>query len=124
MYDYVRSSFPLSEDFEGECVTRDIDPWAGGTLSLYWIAPDGRLFYVSYARTADFETVDGLPTGNILPSGVHGRVIADRMTSSIKVRPMRWSGPMEQWPCAKLHFTDGILHSFSIINGNLRRSVK
>ena len=41
MFDYVRSSYPLGEHFSGNCQTKDIEDGIGGTMTQYWIAPDG-----------------------------------------------------------------------------------
>ena len=44
LYDYVRSSYPLPAPFMGLNQTKDIDPYNGGSLQLYWIDPAGYLW--------------------------------------------------------------------------------
>ena len=34
MFDYVRSSMYLGREFTGECQTKDIDQYGGGTMSV------------------------------------------------------------------------------------------
>ena len=55
MFDIVRSSFDLGPDFtECECQTKDIEE-LGGSLTFYWLSPDGHLYTPNYDGTADFE---------------------------------------------------------------------
>jgi len=54
MMDFIRSSYPLGEDFSGQCHTKDIEEGYCGTMSQYWISPDGQLYLIDYSHTADF----------------------------------------------------------------------
>ena len=55
MFDYLRSSYDLGEQFtDVQLHTKDIEDGIGGTMSQYWISPNGVLYYVDYSHTADF----------------------------------------------------------------------
>ena len=55
MFDYLRSSYNLGEQFTNTRLqTKDIEDGIGGTMSQYWISPDGILYYIDYTHTADF----------------------------------------------------------------------
>ena len=81
MFDYLRSSYYFGEDFKGQCQTKDIEDGIGGTMSQYWISPDGQLYLVDYSHTADFvELQEGdEPEKKFfnfrwIPNGTHGKV--------------------------------------------------
>ena len=55
MFDYVRSSYPLGPVFTNvELQTKDIEDDFGGTMSNYWISPNGKLFLISTLATRDY----------------------------------------------------------------------
>lgn len=123
MFDYVRSSYNLGEQFTNtECHTKDIEEGYGGTMSQYWLSPSGQLYLVNYAHTADFvelkEGDDGysykLPFINFqwVPNGNHGKVTPFRLTKYVEIYPAQWDGEWVDWPRCRLHFKDGILQDF------------
>ena len=125
MFDYVRSSYDLGPDFTNvECQTKDIEGDIGGTMSQYWIDPDGRLCLIDYSHTADFvEYKEGDEGYNEkclwanfqwVPNGLHGKVKAWGITKYIEIYPSQWSGGWEGWPTCRLHFRNGMLQDYEI----------
>ena len=125
MFDYVRSSYPLGEHFSGNCQTKDIEDGIGGTMTQYWIAPDGQLYIIDYTQTADFvelkEGDDGYePEKKIfnfrwIPNGTHGKVRPCNITKYVVIYPEKWEGIWGDWPECRIHFKDGKLQGFSIL---------
>jgi hypothetical protein len=125
MFDYIRSSYPLGEHFSGSCQTKDIEDGIGGTMSQYWISPDGQLYLVDYSHTADFvelkEGDDGYePEKKIfnfrwIPNGTHGKVRPCNITKYVVIYPEKWEGIWGDWPECRIHFKDGKLQGFSIL---------
>ena len=122
MFDYVRSSYPLGESFSGVCQTKDIEEYGiGGTMSQYWISPDGQLYLIDYSRTADFvELKEGdegysemaLLNFRWIPNGTHGKVRPWNITKYIVIYPDQWDGEWEHWPECRIHFKDGKLQDY------------
>ena len=128
MFDYVRSSYDLGEQFTNTRLqTKDMEDGIGGTLSQYWISPDGVLYYIDYSHTADFvelkEGDDGYDDKRKflnfvwIPNGTHGKVTPWMLTKYIEVYPSNWNGRWEDWPRLKLHFKYGKLLDFEDITG-------
>ena len=127
MFDYVRSSYDLGEQFTNTRLhTKDIEDGIGGTMTDYWLSPSGQLFYIDYSHTADFvelkEGDDGyhevaLFNFRWIPNGNHGRVVACYLTKYISVYPEQWKGKWEDWPTLKLHFKNGKLQDYENITG-------
>ena len=125
MFDYVRSSYYFGEHFSGNCQTKDIEDGIGGTMSQFWISPDGQLYIVDYTRTADFvelkEGDDGYePEKKIfnfrwIPNGTHGKVRPWNITKYVVIYPEKWEGIWGDWPECRIHFKDGKLQGFSIL---------
>ena len=126
MFDYVKSSYPLGEDFSGNCQTKDIEESIGGTMSQYWINPDGQLCLIDYSHTADFvEFKEGdeeydekrlWANFQWVPNGTHGKVRAYSITKYVVIYPSEtWEGPWEDMPMCRVHFRDGKLQDFKII---------
>ena len=127
MMDYVRSSYPLGEDFSDNCQTKDIEEYGiGGTMSQYWISPDGQLYLIDYSHTADFvelkEGDEGYQDGKLsmlnfqwIPNGNHGKVRPWNITKYITIYPENWKGEWEDWPDCRIHFKDGKLQDFQIL---------
>ena len=125
MFDYVRSSYYFGEHFSGNCQTKDIEDGIRGTMSQYWISPDGQLYLVDYSHTADFvelkEGDDGYePEKKIfnfrwIPNGTHGKVRPCNITKYVVIYPEKWEGIWGDWPECRIHFKDGKLQGFSIL---------
>ncbi len=125
MFDYVRSSYNLGEQFtETRCHTKDIEDCVGGTMSDYWIAPDGCLYLIDYSHTADFvelkEGDEGYSDRGFLnfkwiPNGSHGKVTPYLLTKYIEIYPEKWDGDWQSWPRCKLHFRYGVLKDYEIL---------
>jgi hypothetical protein len=128
MFDYVRSSYDLGEQFTNvECQTKDIEEYGiGGTMSHYWLDPHGYLYYIDYWQTADFvelkEGDEGYSEIGFLnfiwrPNGNHGKVTPWYLTKYIEVYPSDWKGEWKDWPRLRLHFRCGKLVDYEDVTG-------
>ena len=126
MYDNVRSSYkPFGEDFYGQNQTKEIENGIGGTLSQYWISPEGQLYLIDYSHTADFVELQEGDEGydpekkffnfSWIPNGTHGKVRPWNITKYITIYPERWEGEYEDWPDCRIHFRDGKVQDFEIL---------
>ena len=128
MFDYFRSSYDLGEQFTNViCHTKDIEDGIGGTMTDYWLDPNGLLWYPSYVGTHTFEVFEeghprydpNLLWGNHewVQTGVHGRYQPHYMTKYIEVYPANWKGAWASWPRLRLHFKRGILQDYEDVTG-------
>ena len=128
MFDYVRSSCDLGEQFTNTCLhTKDIEDGIGGTMSQYWISPDGVLYHIDYSHSADFEIINEGDEGynekhkffnfHWVPNGNHGKISPCMLTKYIEVYPEQWEGDWAEWPRLKLHFKYGKLQDYEDITG-------
>ena len=126
MFDTIRSSYNLGEQFtDVELQTKDIEDGIGGTLSQYWISPDGILYYIDYSYTSDFVVInegdeDYQETHQWrnfkwVPNGNHGKIRPWMITKYIEVYPSSWKGNYDDWPRLKLHFRYGKLQDYERI---------
>ena len=126
MYDNVRSSYkPFGEDFYGQNQTKEIEECYSGTLSQYWISPEGQLYLIDYSHTADFvelkEGDEGYePEKKIfnfrwIPNGTHGKVRPWNITKYVVIYPENWKGNWEDWPDCRIHFVDGKVQDYKIL---------
>ena len=126
LFDYLRSSYDLGEQFTNvTCQTKDMESDIGGTMTNYWICPNGVLWKPDYTGTNTFETIgedderynskhlflnyEWVPTGQRGKYGVHP------ITKYIVVYPSKWKGKWEDWPRLKLHFKRGIIQDYEDI---------
>ena len=125
MFDYFRTSYYLGDSFTNvQCQTKDIEDYGiGGTMTQYWLSPDGQLYWIDYSETADFvELKEGdegyhevaLFNFRWIPNGTHGRVIPMYgLTKYITVYPESWDGEWwEHWPECRIHFKGGVLQDY------------
>jgi len=128
MMDFVRSSYDLGEQFTNTRLqTKDIEDGIGGTMSQYWISPDGVLYYIDYSHTADFVIIEEGDEGyneerkflnfQWVPNGNHGKISPWMITKYVEVYPEDWKGKWEDWPRLKLHFRYGKLMDYEDITG-------
>jgi hypothetical protein len=128
MMDYVRSSYDLGEQFTNTRLqTKDIEDGIGGTMSQYWISPDGVLYYIDYSHTADFVIIEEGDEDyqethkwrnfKWVPNGNHGKISPCMITKYVEVYPEDWKGKWEDWPRLKLHFRYGKLMDYEDITG-------
>jgi hypothetical protein len=127
MMDYVRSSYNLGEHFTNtRCQTKDIEDGIGGTMTQYWISPDGVLYWIDYSHTADFvelkEGDEGYSDKGFLnfiwvPNGIRGKVRVHSLTKYIEIYPEQWDGQWEDWPRCRIHFKYGRLVDHEDITG-------
>jgi len=126
LFDYVRSSYNLGEHFTNtQCQTKHIEECYSGTMSQYWISPDGCLYLIDYSHTADFIELkegdegynDKMPLLNFtwIPNGTHGKVTPHLLTKYIEIYPEKWGGDWKDWPRCKLHFRYGVLKDYEIL---------
>ena len=128
MFDYLRSSYDLGPQFTNvELQTKDIEDCIGGTMSHYWLSPDGHLYTIDYSHTADFvELKEGDEGYNDkktflnfkwVPNGNRGKVSPWILTKYIRVYPSSWNGQWEDWPTLRLHFYYGRLMGYEDVTG-------
>lgn len=127
LFDWVRSSYPLPDEFMGENQTKDIEEGYDGTMSHFWIDPKGVLWVGTYVGTHTLEFIEeGDPRYNPkfswanhewVPTGTHGKWRVHPITKYVTVYPSRWEGPWEEWPHLRLHFRDGILQEYENTTG-------
>ena len=125
MFDYVRSSYYFGEHFLDNCQTKDIEEGYGGTMSQYWISPDGQLYLIDYSHTADFVELkegdegydDKLAIFNFkwIPNGIHGKVRPWNITKYIVIYPQKQVGQRKDWPDCRIHFKNGIVQNYEIL---------
>jgi len=129
MFDYIRSSYYFDEHFLDNCQTKDIEDDYGGTMSQYWISPDGQLYLIDYSHTADFVELkegdegyeDKLAIFNFkwIPNGTHGKVRPWNITKYVVIYPEKWKGKWEgKWEDrtdCRVHFVNGIVQNYEIL---------
>jgi len=129
MFDYFRSSYDLGEQFTNVvCQTKDIEEYGiGGTMTDYWLDPNGQLWYPSYNGCHTFEVYEeGHPKYNSerkflnhewIPTGQHGKYQPHLITKYIEIYPAEWNGRWEDWPRLRLHFRHGIIQDCMDVTG-------
>jgi len=127
MFDYLRSSYDLGEQFTNVvCQTKDIEDGIGGTMTDYWLDPAGRLWCPHYRDTHDFVEIPedderyskiGFLNFEWIPTGKHGKYTPHEITKYIEVYPANWKGKWEDWPRLRLHFKYGILQEYTDVTG-------
>ena len=131
LFDWVRSSYPLGEDFSGQCQTKDMEKSLGGTMTQYWISPSGQLYKVDYSQTADFvelkEGDDGYDEDKKffnfrwVPNGNHGKVECVNITDYVVIYPENWKGDYNHWPDCRIHFVNGKIQDYEILTKGDRK---
>jgi len=128
MFDYFRSSYNLGEQFTNVvCQTKDIEEGIGGTMTDYWLDPNGLLWYPSYVGCHTMEIYEeGHPKYEAdkkwlnfewIPTGVHGKYQPCMITKYIEIHPERWGGLWEDWPRLRIHFKYGKLQDYEDVTG-------
>ena len=131
MYDEVRSSYNLGEQFTNvECQTKDIEDCIGGTLTRYWIDPAGYLWCGDYKGTSTFETIEEddprydsdrkFLNFEWIPTGQHGRYHVHPITKYVEIYPAQWKGQWEDWPRCRIHFKYGKVVEYETFPRNER----
>ena len=129
MFDTIRSSCNLGKHFTNvELQTKDIEDYGiGGTLTDYWISPDGYLWYPDYWGTNEFEVIDEddpryndkLKWTNFewVPTGQHGKYRVHSITKYVEIYPETWNGHFKDWPTCRIHFKYGKVIEYEDITG-------
>lgn len=125
MFDYFRSSYNLGPQFTNIlCQTKDIEDCIGGTMTHYWLSPDGVLWKPNYIGTHDFEEIkeddpryNKLPFLNFewIPTGKHGTFSPHLITKYVEIYPAEWDGSWDDWPRLRIHLVKGKLQDFELI---------
>jgi len=127
MFDWVRSSYDLGPQLtDVECQTKDIEEYGiGGTMTQYWISPDGYLYVIDYTKTQDLKMYEpGDPEYNEerswlnfewIPNGNHGKIRVHALTKYIEIHTSAWGGSWETWPRARIHFKNGKVQDHELI---------
>ena len=127
MFDYLKSSYQFPEPFMGTNQTKDIEDGIGGTMSNYWVDPDGYLWVGFYGDTHTLEFIEeGNPRFSEkhlflnyewVPSGKHGKWRVHPITKYVEIYPENWEGKWEDWPRLRLHFKSGKLQDWEDVTG-------
>jgi hypothetical protein len=127
LFDYVRSSYPLPEPFMGINQTKDIEEFYSGTMTEFWIDPEGYLWCGDYRGTSTFEEIpesdprydDKQKFLNFewVPTGAHGKYHVHPLTKYIEIYPGEFGGKWEDWPRLRLHFKSGRLQEWEDVTG-------
>jgi len=127
MFDYVRSSYPLPEPFMGVNQTKDIEEFYSGTMTEFWIDPEGYLWCGDYRGTNTFEEIEESdPRYNTktlflnfewVPTGQHGKFHVHPITKYVEIYPEKYDGKWEDWPRLRLHFRSGRLIEWTDVTG-------
>jgi hypothetical protein len=125
MMDYFRSSYDLGEHFTNVvCQTKDIEDGIGGTLTTYWLDPNGVLWCPNYTGTNTFEIIEEddprydadrkFLNFEWIPTGQHGKYQVHPITKYVEIYPERWKGEWEDWPRCRIHFKCGKLMDYEV----------
>jgi hypothetical protein len=129
LFDLFYSSCELEEFTSIQCQTKSMESEIGGTLSQFWLAPNGILYVIDYSHTSDFIEIGpedprydkgakaSIYRGNQYrwqPNGNHGRVRFYPKTDFIEIYPDSYVGGWENSPIARLHFLEGVLQGYCI----------
>ena len=128
MFDYVRSSYNLGEQFTNvECQTKDIEEGYSGTMSHFWIDPAGYLWVGDYRGTSTFEIIEKDdprydPERHFLnfewiPTEKHGKYRVHAITKYVEIYPATWDGQWEDWPRCRIHFKYGKVVEYEDVTG-------
>jgi len=125
MFDWVRSSYDLGPQLtDVECQTKDIEDGIGGTMTQYWISPDGYLYVIDYTGTHNLEMYEpgddkydeecGWRNFDWVPNGNHGKIRVHPITKYIEIHTSAWGGAWETWPRARIHFKHGKVQDYEL----------
>jgi hypothetical protein len=117
----------LGEQFTNTtCQTKGIEEGYGGTMTHYWLDPNGVLWYPDYVGTNTFECIPEddprydekhlFLNFEWIPTGQRGKYKVHPITKYVEVYPERWEGEWEDWPTLRLHFKYGVLQDYERIN--------
>ena len=127
MFDYFCSSYNLGAEFTNTvCQTKDIEEGIGGTMTHYWLDPNGVLWYPDYTGTNIIKDIpENDPRYNPkfkwinfewVRTGVRGKLQHHPITKYIEIYRSEWDGEWEDWPRLRLHFKRGILIEFDTVH--------
>lgn len=129
MFDYFRSSYDLGDFTDVVCQTKEIEDGIGGTMTLYWLDPNGVLWRPDYRGTNTFEEIPetdprynkkiGFLNFEWVPTGHHGKFVHHPITKYVEIYPAQWDGEWDDWPRMKLHFKRGVLQDFERLGRTL-----
>ena len=124
MFDLLKSSYNLGEEFTNVVLqTKGIEDDIGGTMTDYWIDPNGVLWRPDYTGTNTFEIIEEddprYDSKNLflnyewIPTGKHGKYVHHSITKYVEVYPAVWEGEwIEDWPRCTIHFKNGIIQDY------------
>lgn len=126
LFDYFRSSYDLGEQFTNVvCQTKDIEEGYSGTMTDYWLDPKGYLWCPNYTGTSTFEEISKdderydaerlFFNFEWVPTGKHGKYRVHPITKYVEVYPENWNGEWKDWPRIRLHFREGLLQDFKVL---------
>ena len=117
MYDTVRCDYTITPEFKGECQTKTMDKWMGGSMSHYYIDPAGYLYEADTRGTAEWvrNPTKSKPWPYVrLQTGRRGRLRAlTGYTDYVTIYPVNYEG---ERPEARLHIINGKVQSFTLLD--------
>ena len=124
MYDDIKCSYDIGKLTNRECQSKEFD-YYGGTMSFYWVDPNGLLWTPDYNGTMAIEYIDSdEPIWRRIkytPTGVHGRFQRVYKTDYVTIYTcdIHENGYTEYIDC-RLHFVNGVLKDFKYLNTQLQ----
>ena len=115
MFDDIKCSAEIGALTNVSCQTKEIDRYAGGTMSFYWVDPSGQMWTADFSGTTDF-LVDGKKI-KYISSGKNGKVVPVYLTDYVTIySSVTHPDGMVDWAECRLHFIEGKLQDFRYIN--------
>lgn len=111
MFDDFKCSTDIGVLTNLNCQTKDIDRFAGGTMSFYWVDPSGQMWSPDYSGTTDF-LMDGKKI-KYISNGNHGKLRPVYITDYVEVyTSITQPDGLVDWYTCRLHFIEGKLVSY------------
>ena len=121
MFDDIKCSAEIGALTNVNCQTKEIDRYAGGTMSFYWVDPNGLLWTADFSGTADFVFDNNSPSLlsrlKCIPNGNRGKVVPVYLTDYVTIySSVTHPDGLVDWAECRLHFIEGKLQGFRYIN--------
>jgi len=122
MFDYFRSDCDIGIMTKRQCQTKDVDPF-GGTMSFYWLDPNGVLWTPNYDGTTKLKFNSNTKPWQkmeYIPTGQKGRVERAYITDYITIYDV-FNHPdgLQDFVQCRLHLYLGVLQDYEYINNSI-----
>lgn len=130
MFDCIKCSAPIGALADVECQTKDIDSLDGGTMSFYWVDPNGCMWTTDYSGCTSVaffkDDADDISTSwdrlEYRSTGVRGKVYRVYITGRILMyNIMTHPDGLHDTTECYLDFEDGILKNYRYINNFIEK---